>query len=295
MQPHLQVSDTSAPATRRFDNGNSAHKVTLYFGNGGPSPDKTDLMSAIGAYVHRAANSNKNLDNYPLIFSDKYGMETFNKLRDQFLAYSPAERPMLTGRANHDVGIYFAYALRNVRAVMAGEFEFSPNQKIYIVGHGSASSDKIRVDDKILTMKDVSQELEKIGVPKNIRDVRLTSCYSADSRKISTLKGENLSDFCEKFEENGCVRKAPAKHLLDEMGKAEFDEVTITGYHGAGVYWDGKEFPKSSLRNANSPSSASYNPEDMVKRSTVSVKFDHGTSVDGFVKLKGREYEFPLK
>ncbi|WP_232487772.1 hypothetical protein, partial [Burkholderia ubonensis] len=55
---------------------------------------------------------------------------------------------------------------------------------------------------------------------------------------------------------------------------------TITGYHGAGVYWNGKEFPKSALRNANSPSSVNYNPEDMVRRSTVSAKFDHGTSVD---------------
>ncbi|WP_143136225.1 hypothetical protein [Burkholderia ubonensis] len=280
IQPHLQVSDASAPATRRFDNENSAQKVTLYFGNGGQSPDKTDLMSAIGAYVHRVANSNKNLDNYPLVFSDKSGMDAFNKLRDQFLANSPVERPRLTGRANHDIGSHFAYALRNVRAVMADEFEFSPNQKIYIVGHGSAGSDEIGVDDKILTMKDVSQELERIGVPKNIRDVRLTSCSSADSRKISTLKGENLSYYSEKFSENGYVRKAPAEHLLNEMSKAEFDEVTITGYHGAGVYWDGKEFPKSALRNANSPSSASYNPEDMVKRSTVSVKFDHGTSVD---------------
>ncbi|WP_157379841.1 hypothetical protein [Burkholderia ubonensis] len=280
MQPHLQVSDASAPATQRFDTGNSSQKVTLYFGNGGSSPDKTDLMSAIGSYVHRATNSTKKFVNYPLVFSDKSGMETFNKLRDEFLASSPIDRPTLTGRANHDVGIHFVYALRNVRAVMADEFEFSPSQKIYIVGHGSAGSDEIRVDDKILTMKDVSQELERIGVPKNIRDVRLTSCYSADSRKISTLKDENLSDYSEKYTEDGSVRKAPAEHLLDEMDEAGFDEVTITGYHGAGVYWNGKEFPKSALRNANSPSSVNYNPEDMVRRSTVSAKFDHGTSVD---------------
>ncbi|MGC3030560.1 hypothetical protein ACPUER_36605 [Burkholderia sp. DN3021] len=305
--PHLQASGASVPVTQRFDklpslasavkgvsNEKDTQKVTIYFGNGGSAPIKTDLMSAIGSYVHRVVNPNKSIDDYPLVFSDKSGLETFNRFREKFPIASSSERPKLTGRLSDDLGAHFGYAIRNVRAVMAEDFEFSPDQKIYVTGHGTAGTDVMQVDDKFFTMKDVSRELASIGVPKNIRDVRLTSCNSADSRKMPAVKDENLSDYSKQFLEKSTlfglfgserVRKAPAEYLLDEMSKAGFDEVTVTGYHGAGIYCNGKEFPQSSLRNANAPTNIGYNPEDTVRRSTVSVKFvaneiDRGTSVD---------------
>ncbi|CAG9435233.1 TPA: hypothetical protein ACS727_003493 [Providencia alcalifaciens] len=121
-----------------------------------------------------------------------------------------------------------------------------------------------------------------MDVPKTTTDIRLTSCYSADTKPIIDIKASDLSQYSEKLIKTSTLLgiqinketvKAPAEHLLDALNDLGYTNVTVTGYHGTEMYFDGKRFPENSLRSTVTPSDPNYNPEDTVRRRDVSEKF----------------------
>lgn len=263
--------------------GHTHHRVTLYLGNGKDAVHlKSDLMSALGGYVHRVANSAKDLDNYPLVFTDKTGLQNFLAMRNAYTSKSNDSKPVMTGNVDTDVGLHVCYTLRNVRAMGAHEFTFSPEQTIDIVGHGATGLDRIVVDNKVFTMKDIGRIFSDIGVPRDIRDVRLTCCHSADATTVPDIKEPGLTIYSRPVAEKSSfmgipygniVRMAPAEHLVDALAECNFNRVTVTGYHGAGVYYNGLHFPEHNIRNTKTPSEPGYDPSATVRRSTVAERF----------------------
>lgn len=258
-------------------------RVTLYLGDATKSSlQKTDLMSALGGYVRHVANASKNLEHYPLVFANKAGLENFRSMREAMTAQHHESRPLKTGNVDTDTGACFLHALRTVRAFDATQFRFSPEQRLYIVGHGGAGLDRIAVDGKVFSMRDVATTLKTVGVPKDIRDVRLTSCHSADVSVPPDLQTPDLGTYSRPIVEKTrfigitvgeTVRWAPAEHLSDALAEAGFNQAVVTGYHGAGIHFDGLRFPEHALRNPHVPTAPGYDANAAVRRSTVAQRF----------------------
>ncbi|EOV3359481.1 hypothetical protein ACSHDQ_002604, partial [Edwardsiella ictaluri] len=172
----VSSSNASSPISNQHE------RVTLFLGTP-QSADITmekDLLSTIGGYLHRLGN--KDLAQYPLVFSTRQGYETFCQLRDKLPEASATPPP----RSNDDKGLNhaFLYAIKNIDAHYAGDFNFNPDQKIYIVGGGKAGLDAITVGDRYFTMGMVAQILSNIGVHQDTKDIRLTSSASADATVV---------------------------------------------------------------------------------------------------------------
>ncbi|MDE1716443.1 hypothetical protein PWG14_28650 [Chromobacterium amazonense] len=267
----------------QFANVQPRQSVMLYLGDGGePTTGKTDLLSALGQYVHRVANTNKDLSNYPLVFTEEAGLNKFHAIRNEKKDYQHFKRGLKTGDVDVDTGMQFMLAINTVRAEKAGDFNFTSDQKIYIHAHGSAGLAKLASDGRLFTMQEVAKKLEDIGVPKDLRDIRLISCDSADARPVPDLKAENLSTYGSEFVEqsqflgftwNKHIYKAPAQHLAEELAELGYKQVTVTGYHGKGIVTAGDSFPETSLRNPKVPSDPDFDPKATVRRSTVSQQF----------------------
>ena len=239
-------------------------------------------MSLLGSYVKRVSNSSKDLQRYPIVFASETAHQKFQAYKAQMTQEFVIVRPQKTGPLDENVGSHVIYALQNVSTYYARDFEFNDKQKIYITGHGGAGKNALQVDNQKFNMQDVAKALVDMGVPKTTTDIRLTSCYSADTKPITDIKASDLSQYSEKFittttllgiQINKETVKAPAEHLLDALNDVGYNNVTVTGYHGAGIYFDGKRFPENSLRSTVTPSTPNYNPEDTVRRREVSEKF----------------------
>ncbi|MTC22200.1 hypothetical protein [Providencia sp. wls1938] len=271
----LSVSPPQAPQTSPNE------RVNIYLGDGG-TPQKNDFMSLLGSYVHRVSNSTKDLQKYPIVFASEAAYNKFQTYREKTIQEYGIIRPQKTGLSDDDVGSHFIYALQNVSAYHASNFQFKDNQKIYVHGHGGAGKNSLQVDNLKLNMSEVVKALSDMGVPKTVKDIRLTSCYSADTKPINNIKAPDLGTYSKSFIKkstflgipiNEETVKAPAAHLLEALNDAGYNNVTVTGYHGAGMYYNGSNFPEHSLRSTVTPSALTYKPEDTVKRSTVSEKF----------------------
>lgn len=240
-------------------------------------------MYLLGSYVHRVSNSTKDLKKYPIVFASEAAHNKFQAYREKTIQEYGIIRPQKTEWSDDDVSSHFIYALQNVSTYHASNFQFNDNQKIYVHSHGGAGKNSLQVDHLKLTMSEVVKTLSDMGVPKTVKDIRLTSCYSADTKPINNIKDPDLKTYSESFIKkstclgiaiNEATVKAPAAHLLDALNDAGYNNVTVTGYHGAGMYYNGNNVPEHSLRSTVTPSAPTYNkPEDTVKRSTVSEKF----------------------
>lgn len=265
-------------------------RVTLYLGDGSglslkntaqPLTNKerfqalasTDIFNTLSTYIHRVANSNKDLASYPLVFTQRSGLDAFNTLREKCTDARHDTRPKPSGDRSQDLGQSFLHALRTVRAFHADEFAFAPGQKIYIDGHGAPGVSGIVADGKVFSMHDVATTLKTVGVPKDIRDVRLTSCHSADVIAPHGQRAPDLSVYSRPIAEGDTVRQAPAEHLSDALAEAGFNRVVVTGYHGLGMPSDGERFPMHSVRNITTPKTPGHDPNATVRRSTVAQRF----------------------
>ncbi|ETT01149.1 hypothetical protein M5X66_17940 (plasmid) [Providencia sp. PROV188] len=271
----------NSPSVIPSQTSQANERVNIYLGDGG-TPQKNDFMSLLGSYVHRVSNSTKDLKKYPIVFASEAAHSKFQLYKEKTIQEYGIIRPHKTGRSDDDVGSHFIYALQNVSTYHASNFQFNDNQKIYVHGHGGAGKNSLQVDHLKLTMNEVVKTLSDMGVPKTVKDIRLTSCYSADTKPINNIKDPDLKTYSESFIKkstflgiaiNEETVKAPAAHLLDALNDAGYNNVTVTGYHGAGMYYNGNNFPEHSLRSTVTPSAPTYKPEDTVKRSTVSEKF----------------------
>lgn len=220
---------------------------------------KYGVIHAMEAYVPRVATKAKDLDTYPLFFVEESARNKFLALREAVTCKEHDLRPSLTRGAYHDYDACLMHAIRTVRVVSADNFKIQPDHKIYLCGDGMPGCDRVTLDDMSLTMVDIARKFRQIGVPDDIRDVRLMSSWSADARQIPDISASELSEYSrphpvETQSLHGVqeiVVKAPAQHLADAMAEQGYHQVTVKGYHGLALNFDGKHFPEHAWRTGS--------------------------------------------
>lgn len=262
--------------------------VAIYCGDGNTASGQVcpDMLSLINRNIHRVAK--KNLADYPTVFTEEKGLSAFLKYRTRMYGRpvditSADLLNMAKGGYIRPVREeYYIGAMLAMPVFLARDFKFSADEKLYITGHGSAGRSALVVDQAVLSMDNVVEKLIKAGVPKNTKDIRMESCHSASAKRALDLEDGCLDRYSQAFIERHNVfgfslgstkREAPAKYLLDALRGQGFDEVVVTGYHGAGVYDDGESFPRSALRNASTSTSPDFDKTAAVRRSTVAHRF----------------------
>ncbi|MPV70219.1 hypothetical protein [Burkholderia sp. BE17] len=123
------------------------------------------------------------------------------------------------------------------------------HDKLYILGHGGAGMDILAADAKCLEGmvkgKDVARQLADGGLDKAFSDIRVTACYSADSRKPMSFHPEDLVRAAKPDTKRGglfgvfgakvATREPFAQTLSNELNRVGFAQPSVVGYHGAGV------------------------------------------------------------
>lgn len=123
------------------------------------------------------------------------------------------------------------------------------NDKLYIIGHGGPGMNILAADQQCLqgkaTAADVAGQLASGGLDKAFSDIRVTACYSADTRAPSSFAPRHLAQAAKPNTERSgflglfgtkTVKAEPfAQTLSNELKKAGFAQPNVAGYHGAGV------------------------------------------------------------
>lgn len=250
--------------------------VTLYLGDGNAAPGvRGDMIGLLlHSYIPRLV-CNKHLEDYPVVFSGAEGLNAFLKLRHE--CCSTASPEMTASKANVPVIRAAAkYVLMKVPVCLAQDFSFQENLKIYIDGHCSEGLDALVLDQKKLSMDAVAKVLVGIGVPKAIKDIRLTGCSSADAGRVEDLSVDDLEEYSEQHTHEGRLYKAPAEYLLNALNSHGFETVAVTGYHGLGALEDGSRLFDHALRVSKPEYYSANSMLTYYRRSTVAHRFVRG-------------------
>lgn len=135
-------------------------------------------------------------------------------------------------------------------------FLTAERDKLYILGHGGAGMDLLAADEAMaqghITAKALASQLKTAGLPKTFRDLRITACYSADSSKPTSFSPEELDETSgTTSRKRSMIKKlftapkniAPfAQSLSMELKRLGYENIQITGYHGAGVTFSKTEY-----------------------------------------------------
>lgn len=237
---------------------NASGASLLFLGKEGVGKD---ALNIIGQQIPRVLTSKKM---YDIVFYNRCSMEDFTSKLKAMLP-----KQTITTIASNDSAVTVAamIALQTTTLKTIEETDFSQYKKIYILGHGNAGGHSLKFGPELLSVDEVISRLVDGNVLK-VKDIRLTSCSSADKEKIcsftndktqegdgllskimSFLKGNKIS-FLDKFIES-----------LEDKG---YDNIKVSGYHGMGAFYTGKSLPFTHLRSITLPP----DPEQTVKRST---------------------------
>lgn len=106
--------------------------------------------------------------------------------------------------------------------------------KALILGHGQAGSPFLSTEEQggeIFELHDVASSLKKARMPSDFKDVRLTSCYSADAQKSAAP----VHPLPQTSWWNIWSPRAPAQDFADALKSTGFANAEVTGYQGAGM------------------------------------------------------------
>ncbi|UXU85291.1 RHS repeat-associated core domain-containing protein [Burkholderia sp. S-53] len=111
--------------------------------------------------------------------------------------------------------------------------------KLYVLGHGFAGFDFLGGDVEGSTSKSadwIARELATKGLSKDFRDIRALSCYSANTVEPVSFEPAELARAAQstRVRGTGTYRQPFAQSLRDALRKRGFNQVEVTGYHGAG-------------------------------------------------------------
>ncbi|WP_039949299.1 hypothetical protein, partial [Vibrio ichthyoenteri] len=169
------------------------------------------------------------------------------------------------------VGRAFVKAAKTQENVLVEDIQLESFRKLYITGHGGAGVAHTSSGDSIFTAKEVVDILEVNGILGKIKDLRFTSCGSADRRKIASVSKESIDvanrdpGIFEKLAFGGA--KSFIEVLSSEIWDRGYTDVRVSGYHGAGVFYK-EELPFTHLRSSTIPAT------DTVKRESLRVTLE---------------------
>ncbi|WP_163835287.1 hypothetical protein [Spartinivicinus ruber] len=131
----------------------------------------------------------------------------------------------------------------------AGKFfsTLGDDTKIYVQGHGEAASDLISTKNpgSAIDTSDLASRLKNGGLPLDYKDIRITSCWSADICQLTSF--DKASTGMPSYAEFSDSLKPLAKSVSDAFKHKGFNQLKVTGYHGAGVV-NSYEYGRHMLR-----------------------------------------------
>lgn len=154
---------------------------------------------------------------------------------------TPSELQKTEERLN--VLLHTSDALKNLTITNSDALKsLSPDQhKLYVLGHGGPGLDLLAADPDCkqgkVTAYTLALQLAKAGLDPLFSDIRVTSCYSADTRVPVSLKDPDaLKDASKpRILRNGNRREPFAQTLSTKMRNVGFTQVSVSGYHGQGL------------------------------------------------------------
>lgn len=135
--------------------------------------------------------------------------------------------------------------------------QLSPERdKLYVLGHGHAGLDLLAAGETLaqeyITARTLAEQMKRNGLPKTFKDLRITTCYSADSMKPKSFSPEDLDKASGIFEGSkegirtlfNPLKKSPplAQSISREFHRLGYENIQVTGYHGAGVTFSQDEY-----------------------------------------------------
>ncbi|PIJ48047.1 hypothetical protein BL250_17745 [Erwinia sp. OLTSP20] len=128
----------------------------------------------------------------------------------------------------------------------------STNDKLYILGHGGPGINVLAANQYMtrghISAKALAEQLKNCGLPAAFRDVRITACYSADRIKPRSFAADELASSAGISDKKGLlnrlraligqppVQNQPFAQLLGrELNLLGYQQIQVSGYHGAGV------------------------------------------------------------
>lgn len=227
----------------------------------------SDALSIVGQNTSRVAKGKKPYDvvffNIKAYKEYKENLEQFKKIT---ISTTSFDRDNLLSAAIKLV------ALRQ-NCSHIDECDLSQYRKAYIWGHGREGSSLISCGEKYISKKEVVDTLEKHHVTEKIKDYRITSCGSADKRKLKSFDSNDIEN---SKKESGFFerillgeRESFAESVANELWSRSHTDITVTGYHGKGVFakFDGNDIPDIHLRSIEIPAIT------IERRSTVKEVF----------------------
>lgn len=225
-----------------------------------------DTMSILGQQLPRVINSKTP---YPVAFLHDKAKVNFEKSIEVYKDAHTEEN--MHGEHdkslsnNRKVGHAFCRLANNQENVLLDNVNLNSVGKLYILGHGSAGIGVIKSGEQIFNIKEIVDILESKGILDAVKDLRFTSCYSAD---VSPPKSMSPEDIDAANSGSGIILGGKMSFIdlvSNEIWERGYTDVKISGYHGAGVFYKGKDLPLTHLR------SSSIQASDTVKREHVRV------------------------
>ncbi|AEV39555.1 OspB [Pseudovibrio sp. FO-BEG1] len=136
--------------------------------------------------------------------------------------------------------------ISNENTGILGTLKSSEN-KLYVLGHGSSGSNEISSKRsaseegyEIVSSRDLAEQLSKGGLDKSFSDIRVASCFSADTTKPESFDPAELKlaaepgyiDAPEDPELDGTKVVPFAQSLANDLKEVGFEKVEVAGYHG---------------------------------------------------------------
>lgn len=225
--------------------------------------DKNTAYSLLGQQVPRVFSKKTP---YPTLFlheNAKLEFEKFSQPISQVEKHEHLESP----DTDLAVGAALGFVAKEQKNLSMIDINLNDFEKVYISGHGVAGEDSILSGNSFLTAKELVDALEKNGILNKTKDIRLTNCGSADKSDVDSLTKEGI-DRANNY--SGLLnrifygkKESFLEKVAHEVWRRGYHDIKLSGYHGKGVFYNGKDIPMTHLRSPTIPAT------DVVKRETV--------------------------
>ncbi|EHJ7192110.1 hypothetical protein KAN62_001096 [Salmonella enterica subsp. enterica serovar Victoria] len=230
--------------------------------------NKSACLHMLGQQISRVF-SGKHL--YPGVFISKDAASEFEKTISTHYKTLSGHIDLQQYTNDVNCGAAVGIVARQQENLILDEITLSAFKKVYITGHGAAGTNVLASGDSVFSAKQLVDFLVANKVLEVIKDIRISSCYSADKREPNSFKNEDIdkanrnAGFFERmvFGE----RDTFIERVANEIWSRGYTDVKVSGYHGAGVFYAG-EIPFTHLRSTTIP------PTITVKRKSVRVTLE---------------------
>ncbi len=225
-----------------------------------------DTMNILGQQLPRVLNSKTP---YPVAFlhdnakvNFEKSIETYKEAHTEEITHGERDKSLSNSRI---IGYAFCRLAKIQENVLLDNVNLNSVGKLYILGHGSAGIGYIKSGEQIFNIKEIVDILESKGILDTVKDLRFTSCNSAD---VSPPKSMSPEDIDAANSGTGIIfgeKMSFIDLISNDIWERGYTDVKVSGYHGDGIFYNSKDLPLTHLRSSSKQAS------DAVKREHVRV------------------------